>query len=433
MILSVVVILLVLGIAYFHLVEGFFTATISAIAAVLAGVLAVAYDEPVVHLLFRGTAGDSINAIVLCMLFIIGYIVIRTGIDKLIPGNVRTPATVDKAGGALMGLVAGTFAMGILVIAAEMLPFGPTLSFLGYSRFPLMERHAVVVPGAGNSRSEDAFVNDQMVDSTLDPEKEKNHLLYPVDDLVMNTVYHLSDGGSLAGAQPLASVHPDWLGELYGQRIGIQTDTRHVALVTPASDPVSVSGVYTAASFPAYDGYGKVDKRQAAGSQIRPEGYRNPFGDQVRAGGGLIPLVVRVKLRSNATDDPDHLFRFSLGSVRLVLRHPDGQGSFGPGKDYYPIGTLEDGKTVIVNRADDFLFANLGNGDGGFDAVFMVDKSAVVGGANHTNVVAPRHVHYCQAAGQHRFVGHEGRRHGAARRHHQGAANRRPHRRAPPQ
>ncbi len=390
MVLSIIVIVLVAGIAYFHLVEGFFSATISALAAVLAAVLAVSYTEPLVKLIFRGTAGDSIDAIVLCMLFCAGYSILRVSMDKLIPGNVRIPATVDKVGAAAVGLVAGTFGVGIFVVALQMLPFDPQISFLGYSRFEISPKRDVVVPVSGGRQAIDSFVNEQMVENSFDPEKEKNKLWLPADDWVLDAVYHLSDGGSLAGAQPLASVHPDWLGELYAQRTGIQTGSRHVALVLPTSDPVEIAGVYTANSFPAFDGYGKPStKKGEAVLSIRPPGYVDPYPDQVKATGNLVPLVVRVKLRSNVTDDTDHLFRFGPGSVRLVARAALPDGSFGPATNYYPVGMLEDGKTVVINHIDDFLFVNVGSGDAGFDAVFMVDKSVLVGSKTGVNAVAP--------------------------------------------
>jgi len=226
-----------------------------------------------------------------------------------------------------------------------------------------------------------------MVDATLDPEKETQHLWLPVDDLVLETVGHLSDGGSLAGARALTSVHPDWLGELFGERLGEQTGNRRNALVPPGTTPVTVEGVYAPASLPAYDGYGEDPKRAKLDTELRPPGYKSPYGHTITAGGGKIPLVVRIKLRPAVTDDADHLFRFSPGQIRLALRQPNGDGEFGPATDYNPIGTLDDGK-VVTNRVDDFLFLNMAQATG-FDAVFMVDKSALVGGKDTAAEVAP--------------------------------------------
>jgi hypothetical protein len=387
MVLSIVVILLVGIIAFFHFTEGFLTALISAISAVLAAALAVGYCEPVVANVFHATMADCSDSIALVLLFVVGYTVIRMLFDKLIPGNVRTPATLDKVASAAMGLVAGTYAVGIFVIALQMLPYGPTISFFGYARFPVVATRAVYVHGSGYASDLDAVVNDQMVDATLDPEKETQRLWLPVDDLVLNTVGHLSDGGSLAGARTLASVHPDWLGELFGERLGEQTGNRRNALVAPGTTPVTVEGVYAPASLPAYDGYGENPKRAKLDTELRPPGYKSPYGDTIKAGGGKLPLVVRIKLRPGVTDDADHFFRFSPGQVRLALRQPNGDGEFGPATNYNPIGTMEDGK-VITSRVDDFLFLNMAQATG-FDAVFMVDKSALVDRKDKAAEVAP--------------------------------------------
>ena len=388
-VISIVVILLILGIAFYHFTEGFFTALISAISAVLAAVLAVSYVEPVVHLLLHGAGADNIHAIALVLTFVVAYILIRQIFDKLIPGNVRTPATIDKIGAAVMGLVAGTFDVGILVIAWQMLPFGPTVSLLGYNRYPLTGTRSVYVHGTEDQQTLDSFVYDQLTDPTLDPDHEA-HLWYPADDIVMDTVYRLSNGGSLAGAEPLASVHPDWLSELFGMRLGMQTGSRRVALVLPGRESVSVAALYTFSTLPAHSGYSTASPKVLnTDSEINPSGYKSAYATGVKAGGPLVPLVVRIALRTTATDDFDKLFRFSPGAVRLVTRPETSDGHFGPGKDFYPIGMLQSGKTVVTNRVDDFLFVNLGAGDAGFDAVFMVDKSTLVGGKNNSIAVAP--------------------------------------------
>ena len=387
MILSLGVILFVGIIAYFHFVQGFFSATLSAIAAVLAAVLAVGYDETVVHLLLRGTGADNIHALSLVMVFVVAYTVMRLLFDRMVPGNVRVPATVNYIGAAVMGLVAGAFSIGIFVIAVQMLPFGGTVSWLDIPRFKMNPGHAVVVPGTGNARADDSKIGDQMAADTFDPANAEHKLFVPVDDLVMNTASWVS-GGALAGSRTLASVHPDWLNELFAERVAIQTGTRHVALVLPTNNPVSIAGAYRVDSIDAKDGYGSVDKSINLSTSIRPEAYKYKVGPTLKRSGDLVPLVIRVKLASTATDDEDHIFRFGLGNVRLVARPAEGPDTYGPATDYYPVGTLQDGKTVLINRADDFLFVNLGNGEAGFDAVFMVDGKVLNANGKQT-VFAP--------------------------------------------
>ena len=386
MVLSIVVILLVGVVAYFNFAQGFFSATLSAFAAVLAAVLAVGYLETVLGFV-HGSMADVSSAMVLCLLFVVAYVILRMILDKAVPGNVRTPATVNAVGAGLMGVVAGTFCVGIFVIALQMLPFGPTISFLGYTRYKLLPGHDVVLLASGNGRNEDAKIGPQMAESTLDPAKQESTLFVPVDSAVLATVDHLSDGGSLSGTRTLGSVHPDWLLELYGERLGQQTGNRRSALVRPGSDPVSVDAVYRPTSLATYDVFGPIDKRDPETNQLRPPGYKNPYEAGLKATRDMIPLVVRVKVAASATDDPDHLFRFSPGAVRLTLRPTLPDGAFGRGTDYYPVGILDNGKVVVVDRVDDFLFVNLSNGDAGFDAVFYVPADTLEKGKGNSAAV----------------------------------------------
>jgi hypothetical protein len=363
MVFSILVILLVGVVAFFHYVQGFFSATISAFIAAIAAIMAVSYHETVVSLLLKGKMADYAHGMVLCMIFAVVYIVLRVIFDAAIPGNVRTPSVVDKVGAGVMGLVAGTFTVGIFAIAAQTIPWDAGMSLLGYTRYELTSTRKVTLPSSVGRQDQDADINNEMVANTMEPDKQTG-LWLPVDDWVLDTVYHVTNGGSLAGDRPLASVHPDYLQELFGERIGIQTGGRRVALALNGNDPVDVSAVFTAADLPAKDGGLK---------KLRPltDKYQPPFlqNGQVKLSGDQRILIVRVKVNSSATDDEDQYFRFSPGSIHLVC--PTGEGTY---TDAYPIGTLESGQTVVLNRVDDFLFVKA---DDSFDAVFLVNSSVI--------------------------------------------------------
>src|SRR4051812_14966154 len=113
MIFSIFVLLAVLAVAYFHLVQGLFSATISAVIAVIAAVVALSYQETLVEGPLAGTAPEWVPPIVLMMSFALVYIILRTIFDKVVPGSMSLPAALDKIGGAVMGLVAGVFGVGI--------------------------------------------------------------------------------------------------------------------------------------------------------------------------------------------------------------------------------------------------------------------------------------------------------------------------------
>src|SRR5215218_409914 len=100
MLLGVIVILIVAIVAYFHYVQGIFSATISAVCAVLAAVVAISYHETVVASLLKGTAANIAHAMMLCALFAFTYFILRIIADKTVPGNVRYPLMVDKIGAA---------------------------------------------------------------------------------------------------------------------------------------------------------------------------------------------------------------------------------------------------------------------------------------------------------------------------------------------
>src|SRR5438045_2823960 len=122
MILSIVVIIFVIGIGFFHYIQGFFSAAISAILAIVSAALALSLQETITEGPLAGVAPEWMPSLILLGLFAIIYVLLRTIFDKLIPGNVRMPPLLENIGGAVMGLVAGIFAVGICVIALQHMP-----------------------------------------------------------------------------------------------------------------------------------------------------------------------------------------------------------------------------------------------------------------------------------------------------------------------
>src|SRR3954454_13468170 len=117
MIFNVLIIAAVGGIAYFHYAQGFFSATFSAICAIIAAVLAVSYHEALVVGLLGGKMADYANSVCLVGIFGIVYILLRVLMDKAVPGNIRLPVIVDRVGGALMGVIAAIFTGGVFALA----------------------------------------------------------------------------------------------------------------------------------------------------------------------------------------------------------------------------------------------------------------------------------------------------------------------------
>jgi hypothetical protein len=349
MLLSIFIIAIVGLVAYFHYVQGFFSATISAIVAVLAAVLAVSYHETIVVSLLGGKFADVAPGMTLCVLFAVIYLLIRTASDTFVPGNLRLPVLADKVGAGVMGIVAGVFAGGVVAIAAQSLPFGASVG--GFSRFETESQRDVMIPTSGQST--DTFVYDVMKDHDIERNRsDSRHKLYlPADEMVLNTVQAFSNNGSLAGSRALHSVHPDYLEELFLSNVGIQIGAKRTAINIDKQQEVSVpdKGVFTAASVTQSEGELEALRKRTLPPTLAPKGNK-------------MILVVRVQFDRKATDS-DSKVRFSTGSARLVAN----------GTNYYPEGTLEGGKHMYANALDDFLIA-----ESGADLVYVVEKEDVL-------------------------------------------------------
>jgi len=357
MILSLVILIFIAIIAYFHWVQGLFSATLSALIAIVAAVLAVSYHETIIETLLKGKMADSAVAMVLVVMFATIYIVLRVIFDKAIPGNMRFPSIVDSVGGGIMGAIAGIYAMGVFALAVQSMPFGPSIA--GYSRYAIKGPQGVVVPT--DRQSLDATLNDEVVEDSEHPgqfEKSgEKSLLIPVDDIVLATVQHLSDGGTLAGDRTLASIHPDYPQEMFGNRIGVQVGAKHTALNIGGLSGAKLAGVYTLPQLPAAD---PEFTTMRTGRKVPP---------LVKPTTSQILLVTRIMIDHNSSDDADSLFRFSTASVRLVANS----------KNYFPIGTVDNASTLMVQKPDDYLFLDT-KAEVGVDLAFLVDKDDVLGG-----------------------------------------------------
>ena len=124
---------LVLGIAYYQAVQGLFSSLIVAVLTILCAAAAVNFYEPVAAALLYTRQPAYADAIALIVIFVLPLLGLRLAVDKLIAGNVVLDRWLNWGGGALAGLITGMLHVGILMLAMQMLPFGPSL--LGYRPF----------------------------------------------------------------------------------------------------------------------------------------------------------------------------------------------------------------------------------------------------------------------------------------------------------
>lgn len=357
MVLSFLVILVVGLVAYFHYIQGFFSSAISVILTVISAVVAVAFHETLIISVLQGKVGEMAHSLSLVTLFAVTYLILRVIFDSLVPGNVQVPLMVDKIGAGVTGVIAGLFAGGIFAIAAQALPFGPSVA--GFSRYELGETEdmSFSIPGPPN-RNVDGKLYDPLKADKIDQTTPRSGLLVPADSVVLATTARLSNGGALAGAVPFGEVHPDYVGELFFQRLGIQFGGKRVAYNLPSAAQMQVAGLYTVSPLPQVDSENARIPYKARWTQ--------PLATSVKADGGNILLIARISFQGDAADTDGNV-RFSTSSVRLVVG----------GTNYLPDGTLDHGSTGPIlrrNRPDDFLVAPNG---GVIDLVYQVPAEAL--------------------------------------------------------
>lgn len=352
-------------VAFFQYTQGFFSATISAILVVIAAVVAMGWYEQAAPYLFYAKIYDQAASISLVLIFAITYLVLRLVIDSLVPGNVRVPFIMEKVGAGVMGLIVGLISTGIVAVAADALPFGPSVGM--YARFATTDQKDANYAGQGgqmlDTQNYDVFTGDKL--DASDPSQSK--IWFHQDDLAVDLAEMTSGpNGSLSNDRPFAAVHPDLLDEYYGQRLGIQPGGKHTAVNTETAQLATVKGLYTPPRpIPQVDG--EPTSMRISGSQPPPA--------TVSADGDQIVIVVRMNFAGkDLADDADNLLRFSASSIRLVAGQPDGGAAF---KNYYPVATLDTRGVAVASRPDDFLFADL-SGARTIDFVFVVDRDHVM-------------------------------------------------------
>src|SRR5687768_6561586 len=104
MIFSIIIILAIGLVAYLHYVQGLLTGLISAVLAIFAAMMALAYYEPMAEAMSGGKFNDASQGVCLLAIFALVYLIGRVVFDKFVPGNVRLPHLFDAIGGAVCGV-----------------------------------------------------------------------------------------------------------------------------------------------------------------------------------------------------------------------------------------------------------------------------------------------------------------------------------------
>src|SRR4051812_4042984 len=113
--LFIISLIVTLGLTYIWLTRGFFSALIHLVCTIIAGAIAFAAWEPVSYWILDGsptggfmsfTSGVAF-AVGLILPFAVSLVLLRVGVDKLLPANVVLDPKLDYVGGGVCGLAIG--------------------------------------------------------------------------------------------------------------------------------------------------------------------------------------------------------------------------------------------------------------------------------------------------------------------------------------
>ncbi len=295
MVLIILATLLVLGIAFYQVVQGLFSALIMTILTILSVALAFNFYEPLAEL-FASRLGIYAHPIVLLGMFAIPLYVLRETFDRLIKGNVVMGVWVDRIGGAVFGLLTGLLTVGMLTIVLQLLPFGG--SMLGYRPY----------------------------DGALRPDQGATIRLSGRFTTGLMKVLSAGSLKPITNARPFGRAHPDLLLESFCGRnrpLGGRASTPTNALRVAEAGLVAVPEGEDAAKMPAEERRFIENILEATPS--------NPLISKRQEQRGTKVLAVRAVVSESARNETDNWWRLPATQFRLVTRD---------GGDYYPVGYL---------------------------------------------------------------------------------------------
>jgi hypothetical protein len=297
MILTAIVILAVLGIAYMWASRGFFSALIHMVCTIAAGAIAFAAWEPVTALLMD-SGGDLIDwahGLGLALPFGVSLIVLRLATNAILPKNVDLDGISNMVGGGVCGLLSGVIAVGIFVISLGYLRL--ETSIMGYEPITFSNSGSLVRTGG---------------------------LLLPADKLT-TSFYSVMSNSTFRTEESLAKWHPDLQDE--GPLLRINFDdgkSRH----THAPNSFEVLSHYS------------LDSKGLLNDSFEP-GKKRSFtyidGTQATDGGSTIEGY-SITFKPGANEKTGRVI-VGNGQIRLVAEKQDG-------------GTMAIQPVAVVSEAD---------------------------------------------------------------------------------
>ena len=313
---SLLVILVILGCAAYQYLKGTFVKALATIIiAIFSSIVAFGYFEILANLLLSRSNNSSYIfiapwALPLCfmLLFILTFAILQTALVQLIHKSVDLGFLPERIGRVICGILLGYIISGLLLTCLEMTPLS--------NKYPY-----------------------QRFDPTkLEPENP-NKVLLNANGFVTGLFSNVSNG-SLSGKRSFAIIHPDFLDQLFLNRLFDKP-----SLVTSSFPAIEIP---RPAVWPASEALRKqvdelISELNSRG-RVTDETTNRPVPMPGWIKSGYEPTIVRICFKRDALNRDERINAgvFAQSQLRLICkRRGSGQNPYaGNAKNIYPIGYL---------------------------------------------------------------------------------------------
>lgn len=311
MLAELAVILIILATVIFIYLKGTLVKSfVILINAVIGLTVAMTFFETLARFVIGyGFGGEWVLGGVFLLAFIFAFGILNVIGKQLVPADIYFGDFVDRAARALIGGCAGFVIAGVILTAAAMMPLGGW----PYERFGL----------------------ENEVKRPSHPDKM---LILNADGFVVNFASWLSKG-SMSGEKSLAVFHPDFLNEIYLNRIRKDYDNN---LSMAGANAIQVKGAWLAES----ELVSALDNQP-----INTAANTNQY--IIRAG------IEGRKIKDGGALTENGRLTFTLAQVRLVCKDKDSADNLkGSGQTIYPAGFIKSANIVEQKGLTEEIFSS---------------------------------------------------------------------------
>lgn len=305
------VVLIILGCVTYQYLKGTLVKSFAAIiTTICASVVAFGYFEILAGVFISRSGNTRHPAMVpwaqpLCfiLLFVLTFAILQTIAAQLTRKPINLGFIPERIGRVIGGIFLGLILSGLLLTALAMAPLPNKYPYQRFDR--------------------------------SNPDAENPGKAFPSADGFATGWFNIISSGSLSGKRSFATLHTDFLDQLFLNRHNIADD---ISIVT-SSNAI------------------EVPRKKAAWPA--PEDLKDSDGRPVSPKSGHSLTIVRVGIKKTAVKDGG---KFTLSQIRLVCNKKNSKNPLaGRGKGIYPVGYLKTANQLQEKRLNDQIEVKIGD------------------------------------------------------------------------